>query len=140
MDTRTLEPYTDIDAANLRILSLERFIHNEGDHRRKLIGSTEESLQWHRGETARYRKIASDSTDRLFRQYREFTGLKFTLEQIESVLATRPPLDRVGDNVPAAVDSCLNNTASLQTEQALHEMVDHLAAACMGAGLPVQPE
>ena len=140
MSTSTFEPYTNLDAANLRIQSLETFIRNEGEHRRKLIGSTEHSLQWHRDETARYRKIATDSTDRLFRQYREFTALKFALGQIESVLTTRPALDRVNDNVPAAVDSCLNNTASLQTEQTMHDMVNHLAAACMDAGLPVQPK
>ena len=145
--TRTLDPYTDIDLANARILTLESFIHNEASHRATLIKSTNSSIEWHKTEIARYRKIASDATDRLFQQHREFVLHKHAVDQIANVLlANSPATNPIDPGMMDAAKNSLSHEASLENEArldkvraaAMDDMVEYMQFSCSDAGLPVE--
>ena len=139
------QPFTNISQANERIQALEASLHALVKGRREYMETTEHYRRWHTDETARYRKIASDATEKLFRQYREYASLLLVVQSVESVLAThrqliQAPSSDNNSNIPAAVDACLLNTSSIQTERTLQEMLDHMANTCKDAGLPVEPD
>ncbi len=137
MKPAVVEECTDLAEANLRIQELSRLLRVFHQQKQDYINTSEAYIRFHSSETARYRKIASDATERLFLQYRESTRMQVIIMQIQALLASNsaPPAD--AGNIPAAVDSCLGNAASLQTERELQKILEHLTNVCKDAGLPV---
>lgn len=139
MKPAAVEECTDLAEANRRIQELSRLLRVFHQQKQDYINTSEAYNRFHSSETARYRKIASDATEKLFRQYRESARMQVIIMQIQALLASSSTSDPPADsgNIPAAVDSCLGNAASLQTERELQKILEHLTNVCKDAGLPV---